>query len=302
MQLSLFEDNRTTVFLNLAEDFIRSRSFAQALSIYDRLLSEEAGDAQVAAYRHLVWEWLNLLSVIGASPCDLEHIQTCWERLESIDFPALRSVVLDMLIDALAAVPAPHSIYAPPYVHMGRMLMAAGRVDEAADAFLHALGHPGIPRGTFLAWRADALTLSGDGGAALEGYLAAFLEDPLTVDLPAIPNKTIDNLRLSLHAEAEEIEEDEEPAWLPVWGWMQGVFPLSLRPSALPATCAADFASLLEQKDCPLPRLWYEMLAHAERVRLHTRDDRELAAVRRLLKNTNGFLFRLYLEKIAGGR
>jgi len=300
MQLSLFEDNRTTVFLNLAEEFVRSRSFAQALSLYDQLLLDAPGDETVAARRQLVWEWLHLLSGIGAAPCDIRFLRPCWERLDSLDFPALRSVVLDLLIESLGTVADPDRIFVPPTFHLGRMLMAAGRFEEAAGSFLNALGNPGMPRGTFLAWRGDALTLSGNGEAAMDVYLAAFLEDPFTVDLSFIRNRAIDNLRLSLYVDAEEIAEDEAPAWLPVWGWLHGVFPLY--PAADPALRAADFASLLEQKDSPLPSLWYQMLAHAERVRLHRRDDRELAAVRRLLKRTNIFLFRLYLEKITGER
>ena len=298
MQLSLFEDNRSTVLLNIAEEFIRSRSFAQALSVYERLLADTPGDEKVARLRDLVWEWLHLLSGIGSHPCDPELLQSCWTRLDSISLPALRSVVLEMLIEAMRALPDPENIYAPPRFHLGRMLMAAGRLAEAADCFLQALATPGVPRGMLLAWRGDALTLQGKGDDALKCYLAAFLEDPLTVDISSIKNRTLNKLRLSLHSDGEEIEEEEEPAWLPVWGWLNGVFPL--HPAPVP--CAADFASLLAKDGCRVPRLWYEMLAHAERVRLTARDDRELAAVRRLLKGSNGFLFGVYLEKINGGR
>lgn len=114
MQLSLFEDNRTTVFLNLAEEFVRSRSFAQALSLYDQLLLDAPGDETVAARRQLVWEWLHLLSGIGAAPCDIRFLRPCWERLDSLDFPALRSVVLDLLIESLGTVADPDRIFVPP--------------------------------------------------------------------------------------------------------------------------------------------------------------------------------------------
>lgn len=299
MQLSLFEDNRSTVLLNIADEFIRSRSFAQALSVYEQLLQDTPGDSKVAALRELVWEWLHLLSRIGAHPCDPELLQTCWTRLDSIALPALRLVVLEMLIEAMLALPDPERIYASPRFHLGRMLMEAGRFAEAADCLLQALVEPGIPRGTLLAWRGDALTLAGNGDAALKSYLAAFLEDPLTVDISSIKNRTVADLHLSLHFDGEEIEELDEPAWLPVWGWLNGIFPLNPAPESVP--CAADFASLLAQEGCRVPRLWYRMLAHAERVRLF-RDGRELAAVRRLLKGSNGFLFGLYLEKVDGRR
>jgi tetratricopeptide (TPR) repeat protein len=268
--------------------------------VYEQLLADTPGDEKVALLRKLVWEWLHLLSRIGAHPCDSELLQACWMRLDSIALPALRSVVLDMLIEAMRALPDPGQIYAAPRFHLGRMLMEASRFAEAADCFLQALANPGIPRGLLLAWRGDALTLAGEGDTALKSYLAAFLEDPSTVDIRAIRHRAISDLHLSLHFDGEEIEEEEEPAWLPVWGWLNGVFPLHSAPE--PATCAADFASLLAEQGCCVPRLWYEMLAHAERVRFIVRDDRELAALRRLLKGSNGFLFALYLEKISGRR
>ena len=300
MQLSLFDDNRSTVLLNIAEEFIRSRSFAKALSVYDQLLADAPGDDKVAALKELVWQWLHLLSGIGAPSCDPELLRSCWTRLDAIAFPSLRAVVLEMLIEAMRALPDPEKIYASPRFHLGRMLMEAGRFAEAADCFLQALATPGIPRGLLLAWRGDALTLAGKGDAALKSYLAAFLEDPSTVDIRSIRHRTVNDLHLSLHFDGEEIEEDEEPAWLPVWGWLNGVFPL---PSASePATSAAEFASLLAEEGCRVPRLWYEMLAHAERVRLIVREDRESVALRRLLKGSNGFLFGLYLEKINGRR
>ena len=301
MQLSLFEDNRSTVLLNIAEEFIRSRSFAQALSVYEQLLADTPGDEKAALLRELVWEWLHLLSGIGSHPCDSELIQSCWTRLDSIALPTLRLVVLEMLIEAMRALPDPEKIYAAPRFHLGRMLMEAGRFAEASDCLLQALVEPGIPRGMLLAWRGDALTLAGNGDAALKSYLTAFLEDPLTVDISSIKNRTVADLHLSLHFDGEEVEEVDEPAWLPVWGWLNGVFPLY--PVAEDRMqCAADFASLLAEEGCRVPRLWYQMLAHAERVRLTARDDRELAAVRRLLKGSNGFLFGLYLDTIGGRR
>ncbi|MBC7963215.1 MAG: hypothetical protein H7Y05_09755 [Steroidobacteraceae bacterium] len=49
-----------------------------------------------------------------------------------------------------------------------------------------------------------------------------------------------------------------------------------------------------------MPRIWFDMLTHTERVRVLHRDDRELAAVRRLMKKANGSMFDCYLEKIGG--
>ena len=122
--------------------------------------------------------------------------------------------------------------------------------------------------------------------------------------MSSIRNQTIHNLHLSLHfGGGEGVDEDEEPGWLPVWGWFNGVFPLPSQP--LPEgqeAGAAAFEALLGEAGCSVPRIWYHMLAYAERLRLASRDDREMTAVRRLMKRANGFLFACYLEKISGRR
>lgn len=130
--------------------------------MYEQLLEDTPGDGKVAILRELVWEWLHLLSAIGAHPCDPELLQSCWTRLYSIALPALRSVVLDMLIEAMWALPDPGQIYVSPSFHLGRMLMEAGRFAEAADCFLQALANPGIPRRTTPCRREHAGRLSGD--------------------------------------------------------------------------------------------------------------------------------------------
>ena len=305
MQLNLFEDNLPTVLLNIAEEFIRSRAFAQAVSVYDQLLADRPDDKKVAALRKLVAEWLDPLCRIGNPPRDPELLRSIWERLDAISLPALRSVALDMLIEAMNAFPDPAKIHASPRFHLGQMLMQKGRFSEAADCFQDALENDGIARGMLLAWRGDALTMARKSDAALKSYLAAFLEDPLSVDMPSIRNQTIHKLHLSLHFDGgEDVDEDDEPGWLPVWGWFNGVFPLpSLsEPEAQEPPSAAAFEVLLAEAGCPVPRIWYHMLAHAERLRLASRDDREMTAVRRLMKRANHSLFACYLEKINGRR
>ena len=114
MQLNLFEDNLPTVLLNSAEDFIRTREFAKAVSVYDRLLADRPDDKKVAAQRRLVAEWLDPLCEIGERPADRELLRSIWERLDTISLAALRSVVLDMLIEAMSAITAAAQIYASP--------------------------------------------------------------------------------------------------------------------------------------------------------------------------------------------
>jgi tetratricopeptide (TPR) repeat protein len=302
MQLNLFEDNRPGILLNIANEFILARDLVQAVSVYEQLLVDYPDDKHNTAMLKLVSEWRDLLSGINECSAVLTYLQTIWLRLESISHPALRSTVLGTLIDAIRALQDPEQIYFPPRFHLGQILMEANRPAEAAGCFLAALSNCSLERGRFLAWRGDALTLAGNDDDALKCYLAAFLDDHLTVDMQFIKNRKISDLHSSLQFDAtDEIEEIEEPAWLPVWGWLHGVFTLPLQSvpeEILPG--AAGFEDLLTKESCSVPRIWFDMLIHAERLRVMFRDDRELAAVRRLMKKANGFMFGCYLDKVRG--
>ena len=304
MQLNLFEDNRPTILLNTADEFICSREFVQALSVYDQIIAEYPGDKRIAALRDLVGEWLELLTGISTHTVNFELLQSIWLRLDSIFLPSLGSVALDMLIDAMFSLTTPEQIYMSPRFHLGQLLMKAGRFAEAADCFHARLSSCRVCRGRFLAWRGDALTLAGNHDAALKSYFAAFLDDPATIDMQSVKCQTIHNLRVSLHFDAtDEIEEQDEPAWLPVWGWFEGVFALPEHAAhGEGPPCAALFEALLAEQSRFMPRIWFDMLAHAERVRTVSRDSKELEAVRRLMKKSNEFMFGCYLEKINGRR
>jgi len=305
MQLDLFEDNRPGILLNIADEFILARDLEQAISVYEQLMADYPGDRHTASLLERVGEWRDLVSGIDANPGNPVHLQTIWLRLDSISHPALRFTVIGILIDAMRALPDPEHIYIPPRFHVGHVLMEAGRFAEAANCFQAALSGEDVPRGRFLAWRGDALTLAGNSDTSLKYYLAAFLDDPFTVDMQPVKNRTITDLHTSLHYEAtDDIEEDEQPAWLPVWGWLHGAFtlPLQLAPEETSPGSATEFEVLIAEENCSLPHIWFDMLIHAERLRVMHRDDRELAAIRRLMKRTNGFMFGCYLEKIGGRR
>lgn len=302
MQLDLFEDNRPGILLNLADEFIRSRDFAQAASVYEQLHDEYPGDRHSAALLKLVSEWQDAL--FGMNLSDPENLRDIWLRFESISHPSLRSTVLGILIDEMRALANPERIYIPPRFHFGHILMEAGHYAAASECFYEALSYKDIPRGRFLAWRGDALTLAKKESEALKSYLEAFLTDPPSVDLHSVKNLKITSLLATLHFEGmDDVDEDLELAWLPVWGWLQEVFalPLQVSPdSDLP--CATAFEALLAEENVSVPRVWFDMLAHAERLRTMIRDDRELATVRRLMKNANGSMFTCYLYKIRGSR
>lgn len=302
MQLDLFEDNRPGILLNIADEFIRSRDFAQAVSVYEQLLDEYPGDRHSAALLKLVSEWQDALSVMNLS--DPENFRKIWLRFDSIAHPPLRSTVLSILIDELFALPEAERIYIPPRFHFGHILLEAGRYADAADCFFAALSDKNIPQGRFMAWRGDALTLAKKDSDALKSYLEAFLSDPFSVDLQSVKNLKIITLLTTLYFEGmDDMDEGQEPAWLPVWGWLQGVFALPLQVSPESEQLdAVGFENLLSEDDCPVPRVWFEMLTQAERLRVTAQDGRELAAVRRLMKNANGSMFACYLDKIRGNR
>lgn len=304
MQLDLFEDNRLGVLLNIADEFILARDLVQAVSIYEQLLVDYPGDRHSTVLLKLVGEWRDLLSVIDMTPADPENIQAIWLRLDSISHSTLRTTVLGILIDAMRALPEPEQIYIPPRFHLGQILMEDSRYVEAAGCFLATLQEKHLERGRFLAWRGDALTLASNDEDALKSYLDAFLDDPLTIDMQSVKNRKILDLHTSLHFDAmDEIDVVDEAAWLPVWGWLEGVFVLPLQPVSEPSPLDSNvFETLIAKDNCSVPRIWFNMLIHAERLRVVHRDDRELAAVRRLMKKTNEFMFGCYLEKISGRR
>lgn len=183
MQLNLFDDNRPGILLNMADEFIRSRVLIQAVSVYEQLLIDYPDDKSVATLLKLVVEWRELLSGINISSEVLEYLHSIWLRLDSISRPALRSTVLGILIDTMRTLPNPEQIFIPPRFHLGQILMEADRYVEAAMCFLAKLSNTDCDRGRFLAWRGDALTLASNGDAALRSYLAAFLDDPFSVDM-----------------------------------------------------------------------------------------------------------------------
>lgn len=300
MQLDLFEDNKPGILLNIADEFIQARDFDQAASVYQQLLEECPADRHSAELLKLVNEWNGLLAGLEINLVDPEKLNSIWLRLDSISHPLLRRTVLEMLTGRLRALPEPERLYIAPRFHLGHLLLEKGCYPEAADCFSAAILVPGLERGRFLAWRGDALTLAMQHEAALNSYFEAFLEDPDSIEMPFLKNRTILNLVTSLSLEAgDEIDEEQQNAWIPVWGWLQGVFSLPLLPlfSEEPLDSAACEALITAEPDC-VPRFWFDLLARAEWLRSTPSDGRELATVRRLMKKTNGFMFSCYLDKV----
>lgn len=222
-----------------------------------------------------------------------------WRELTPQTPSPLAVALRELLIDELWQLPSPELIYIPPRFHIGTLLMTAGRFAEAEHWF--ALGAGIGERGRFLAWRGDALARLGDQGRARDVYLAAFLEDPLAVDVASLQSPLIHDLLFSLESEDHDLGEADLPAWLPVWGWLEGAFRLPLKE--LMADRAA-FVDALEaahtSRSLSTARLWFDDLCYAEYLRTAFRDDRELVRVRRRMRLLSGFMFGRYMEKMRG--
>jgi len=301
MQLDLFCDNRRTIRLNNADELLRDLRLEEALAVYEELLADAPDDAELLALQGLVAAWRERLSLFQAAPAGTERLHALWRKLTP-DMPSpLAAALRALLVDELRQLPSPELIYIPPRFHIGTVLMTDGRFAEAERWFSRALGAGISERGCFLAWRGDALARLGDQERARDAYLAAFLEDPHEVDLASLQSPLIHDLLGSLESEDHDFGEEELPAWLPVWGWLQGAFGLPLNE---PAADRAAFVDALEAahstRSLPTARLWFDDLCYAEYLRTAFRDDQELVRVRRRMRQLCGFMFERYMERMRG--
>lgn len=294
MQLDLFEDNRANILLNIVDEYLRKGEFAKALSTCEQVREEYPENRQAAKLSGLIEKWHGMIEEIKRSSSTPQQIKEMWTKIESVTHPPLRTAVMEVLAEWLQAFPEPHYIFLPPDFHLGHLLLRLGRFSEAANSFRAALSSQDLARGRFLAWSADAMTLAGDAEDAEIIYLQAFLEDPATVDIELIKHPQIRQLHQHCAQNADGIDDDGVVGWLPVWGWLQGIFPLPLQqPPDLDKLESQAFS-----KTMPPPRLWFESLTLAEYLRTIQRDDRQMPAVRRLMKRLNEDMFECYMQKI----
>jgi hypothetical protein len=205
---------------------------------------------------------------------------------------------MEALITLLRTLPEADAVFIPPRFHLGHLLLERRRFAEATRSFRSALSFPNLERGRFLAWSADAMTLAGNAEDAVTLYLQAFLEDPATVDIHCVMHPAIQRLHQHCAANADGIEADGEVAWLPAWGWLQGLFPLPLQHPPV----FDELEARIDGEESPVPHLWFELLTRAEHLRAIERDDRQMAAVRRLMRRLNEEMFECYMQKIRGTR
>lgn len=294
MQLDLFSDNRANILLNIADEYLRAHDFDKALSTCEQVREEYPENRQAVKLCGLIQVWRSMIAGLDPSSCTPQQLEEMLAKLESVIHPPLRAAVMEVLIEYLRTIPESDCIFLPPHFHLGHLLLRLGRFAEATASFRNALLSPDLERGRFLAWCADAMTLGGNGDDALSMYQQAFLEDPATVDIEFIKHPQIRHLHQHCSQNADGIDDDGVPEWLPVWGWLQGVFPLPLQqPPDLDKLESQAFS-----KTIPTPHLWFESLTLAEHLRTIQRDDRQMPAVRRLMKRLNEDMFECYMQKI----
>ena len=299
MQLDLFTDNRRNILINDATHLLRSLELEKALAVYEEILADDPSDTEVLVLRKEVEIWCERFDRWSSTGLGglYEIHKHIFDRVSN----GLRAGLLAFLAESLQALDKPQLIYIPPRFHLGCVLHEAERYTDAANWYAVAVQSGIAEKGRFLAWQGDSLTLCGRNTDAMECYLAAFLEDPDTVDLDGIANPLICDLILTLISECcnEEINEQEAVPWLPCWGFIQGEFSLSTKDIAVDPEA---FSALLRHSDAsgnvPQPRLWYEYLRYAEFLRTSVRDDRELLLVRQRMRTMHAKMFDRYIGSV----
>ncbi len=298
MQLDLFVDNRANILLNIVDEYLLAQDYKKALSTCEQVRAEYPENRQATGLCVAINSWHAELAEAESATSIPERLNEMCVNLGSVSHPPLRTVVMKSLAALLQQLPEADHIFIPPRFHLGHLLLECGRFAEADRSFRNALSSPNLGRGRFLAWSADAMTLGGSAEEAVTLYLQAFLEDPGTVDAYFIKHPAILKLHQHCSENADGIDDDDVVAWLPVWGWLQGLFPLPLQHPPF----FDELEARIDDEELPLPQLWYELLTLAEHLRTMHRDDRQMAAVRRLMKRLNEEMFECYMQRIRGTR
>jgi tetratricopeptide (TPR) repeat protein len=299
MQLDLFLDNRRTILVNAANEHLRNLELEQATALYDRILTEAPDDSAIISAKQAVEAWRRRVELFHSSSPGIDRICVLYQNLSEPASTFLVSGLRSLIMEHLEREDSPELIFIPPRFHLGCLLMEIGKTDEAETWFLLALDS-GIPeRGRFLAYLADALVMKGEADAARECYLAAFLEDPHGIDRDYLRDQDVREMIVEI--EDEGVAGEEAFCWVPVWGWLNGIF--ALETSVGDGKRKFD-SELLTMDASPgeksVPRLWFELLRRAEHLRTRFRDDDELIRVRRKMKELNPDLFTRYMDNIRG--
>jgi len=299
MQLDLFSDNYRIILLNDADKMLCTLELKQALLLYEGLLNDAPDDASLLVLINTVASWHDRLSRFHAEPAGINELADLWQNLLPVTPPPLASALHELLIERLSKLPSPEMIYIPPRFHLGTIMMAASNFAEAEQCFAMALKEGINVRARFLAWQGDALTMLGETIRARNVYCEAFLEGPHEIDMEGLRSPMIHDLLFSLESANDESDEMDLLAWMPVWGWFGGEFGLRINEIAV---APEIFRAYLEETGpdgvLSVPRLWFNLLRYAEYLRTVSQGGRELVRIRRWMKQLNGFMFDLYMQKI----
>jgi tetratricopeptide (TPR) repeat protein len=299
MQLDLFLDNRHTILFNIAEVHLRNLELEQAVMFCEEILTETPGDLNAATAKKAAEAWLQRLVSFDFTPPGIDRIYHLYQNLTESDPATLTHGLRAFMIECLEKAEHPELVFIPPRFHIGCLLLEIEKSVEAGKWFSRALDAAITERGRFLAFRGDAFYMAGDLESARECYLAAFQEDPQSVDLDHLRDRAVRDLLIEI--EEEGFTGDETVCWLPVWGWLKGFFGLGIIGGKQDGSHSCESSSAAEISGRMAdPRLWFECLRHAERLRTEVRDDAELICVRRRMKGLNPQLFGRYMEKISG--
>jgi tetratricopeptide (TPR) repeat protein len=299
MQLDLFLDNRRTILNNLADEHLRKLELEEAAALYDRILTETPDDPAIVSAKQALETWRNRLQHFHSSPPVVDRIYDLYLRLAEPAPVSLTAGFRSFIMEQLELEESPELIFIPPRFHLGCLLLETERAVEAETWFSLALDS-GIPeQGRFLAYLGDALVAKKETAAARDCYRDAFLEDPHGVDLDHLRDRAVREMPMEM--EEEGISEEEGVCWIPVWGWLNGIFTLWPADIDDPRMLGGECSRMRESPDQrTTPRLWFDCLRHAERLRTGIRDDGELVRMRRNMKELNPFMFGKYMEKIRG--
>ncbi|RQW86671.1 MAG: hypothetical protein EHM79_09260 [Geobacter sp.] len=299
MQLDLFLDNRRTILFNAANEHLRNLELEQASALYDKILTEAPDDPAIIFVKQTVEVWRHRLDLYHSSLPGINRIYALYQSLAEPAPPLLRSGLSSFIMEQLKLEESPELIFIPPRFHLGCILLSSGRSVEAETWFLFALDS-GIPeRGRFFAYLGDALIIQGETDAARDCYLAAFLEDPHGIDIDHLRDQDV--MEMPLEIEEEGIAGEEAVCWVPVWGWLKGIF--GIETSVIDRKRKLDSELLTTEvpfEGNSVPRHWFELLKRAEYLRIEFRNDEELIRVRRKMKELNPLLFSKYMEKVRG--
>ncbi len=298
MQLDLFLDNRRTILKNLADEHLRELELEEAAALYDRILADVPGDSAITSAKQSLETWRSLLEDFHSSPAGADPIYTLYRNLSKTVPAPLRDGIRNFIIQQLECLPSPELIFIPPRFHLGSLLLETGKPDKAETWFALALDSGIAHQGRFLAYLGDALFMKGETDEARVCYRDAFLLSPHEIDFDHLRDRAVRELIGEM--EEEGLSEEAAIRWIPVWGWLQGLFTLGAATEDESSMTGGELPGRGKSPEEEAPRLWFRLLRTAEHVRTEKWNDAELVRVRREMKELNAVMFSRYMKKLRG--